>query len=167
MEKVCKECLSSKNLSEFYAHPQWVLWTLSRCKECIKAWRKSDRERAMARVSDNRRFIENPGRRTYLANRSKIDRKNNKDKLQARQLAKRSAKKNPEMIPKVCPITWWPVEHLHHIDYLKPYRVIPCSTLWHGMLHRDNPITINPEWIIDLPETRNRKTKHSLYELSF
>ena len=65
--KICKECLIEKDLYEFYKHPQWVLWTLPRCKECIKTWRKTERERKMARVNDSK-ISKKLNRKKYIRN---------------------------------------------------------------------------------------------------
>lgn len=163
MEKVCKECFIRKDLSEFYKHPQWVLWTLPRCKECIKKWRKTEREREMARKNDNRRYHNDDNRRKYQRERCSIGKRINRDKSQARQLASRSALLNPELIPVKCPITWWKVECLHHYDYRKPLSVIPCSIRWHFMFHREDKIEINPDWIVNLPDYRKHRKKSSLF----
>lgn len=53
--KQCKECLQEKELDEFYNHPQTKDKKLPRCKECIKAGRRTEKEREMARIRDKAR----------------------------------------------------------------------------------------------------------------
>lgn len=54
----CKECWEFKELcsDNWYKHKEWYLWVLWRCKECIKAWRKTERELKMARIRDKKRY---------------------------------------------------------------------------------------------------------------
>lgn len=53
--KQCKECLQEKELDEFYNHPATKDKKLPRCKECIKAGRRTEKEREMARIRDRER----------------------------------------------------------------------------------------------------------------
>lgn len=143
LHKTCKECWIEKELYEFYKHPQWVLWTLPRCKECICKWRKTERERSMSRINDKKR--------NSCLNR-KIQMNNNRikfrikypEKYRAHKLVSNFFKNNKELKPIVSYISWdiW-IIHLHHLDYNKPNEVIPCTPKEHSDIHK---------WIIDIKD---------------
>jgi len=130
--KQCKECNIKKELSEFYNHPQWVLWTLPRCKECIKSWRKTDREREMARIIDKKRVRPE----WYIYKMTKKYRVENKEKYEAHKKVWNYLRNHKqEYIFKCC--ICWNMEYieLHHEDYSKPNEVIPMCTLHHKGYH--------------------------------
>lgn len=139
--KICKECLLEKELSLFYKHPQWVLWTLPRCKECIKAWRKTERERKMARINDTKRNKKTK-RILYKRIKSKRRKNNNPEKNKAHLLVYSYFKKSKIIRPNKCSNCFklWNIE-LHHEDYNKPNEVIPLCVLCHKQYH---------SWIIDI-----------------
>lgn len=149
MEQQCKECEETKDLSEFYSHPLWVNWVLSRCKECIKKWRRSERERKMARVNDNKR-AKNPERKKYSISKTRSYRMKNPEKYKAHRLVTNFFKKNPEKKIKICTNCWWEWQiELHHEDYNKPYCVIPLCSLCHKWYHKWS-IEINKQTEIEL-----------------
>lgn len=131
MKQICKECIIEKDYSEFYKYkhtpkPSW------RCKECIKAWRKSERERVMARVIDNNRTRPE----WYVYNRTVEDRRKNPIKNKARAIVNRYFRYHKEDKPTVCSNCdiEWRIE-LHHFDYTKPREVIPLCSLCHSHIH--------------------------------
>ena len=90
----CKECCIDKELSGYYRHPQWRLWVLSRCKDCIKKWRKSEREKEMARIRDKDRYYNNQKRRKYCFDRSSKWAKDNPVKRKAQSSVNNYYKKH-------------------------------------------------------------------------
>jgi len=133
--KICKECLKEKVLTDFYKHPQWVMWTLPRCKECIKKWRKSERERKMARINDLKRS-KKPKRIKYQRERTIKYRQEHKNKYNAHKkvwnyLKNIKYKYNFECC--IC-LTKNKIE-LHHEDYNKPNEIIPFCSLHHKWYH--------------------------------
>ena len=139
--KICKECLIEKDLSEFYKHPQWVLWTLPRCKECIKAWRKTERERKMARVKDSKRS-KTIKRKKYAKEHHEKRIINNPEKKYAQYLVQKYFRFKKNLRPNKCCncMKIWRIE-LHHEDYTKQNEVIPLCPLCHRQYH---------SWIIDI-----------------
>lgn len=133
MKQFCKECWVKKELSDFYPHPQWKNWVLSRCKECIKAWRKSLREREMARKweKENRTRPE-----WYLYNKCKKYRQNNPKKYEAHKLVNNYYRYNKDKRPNYCYRCWrwWQIE-LHHEDYSRPDLVYPLCSMCHKWVH--------------------------------
>lgn len=151
LSKVCKECNIEKELSEFYTHPQGVLWTLPRCKSCITKGRKSERERAMARVSDKKRSSDIK-RKEYCAKHLIDFRLRNPYKVKAQRLVWNYYKRNKSEKPTKCYVTWvegW-IIHLHHFDYEQPNKVIPCTPKIHSDFHHWR-IEVKEEYILTLP----------------
>ena len=72
----CKQCNSFKELSNEnrYKHREWFMWVLWRCKECIKLWRKSEKEKSMSNIRDKKRYYYNNRRRLYCIRRWMISR---------------------------------------------------------------------------------------------
>lgn len=133
MEQHCKECRELKPLSEYYTHPQWRNWVLGRCKECIKKWRRSEKERKMARIIDKKR-VRPEG---YATKRCQINRKKFPEKYNATRIVNNYFRwKNKEKRPNKCVYCnyVWKIE-LHHFDYNKPNEVIPLCSLCHSWYH--------------------------------
>lgn len=132
MEQQCKECNTVKQLTEYYTHKlkkNWVMW---RCKECIKAWRRSDRERKLARVIDSNRT--RPEWYVYemtIKWRAKYPEKN-----KARRVVNNYYRYHREDKPTNCCVCnkEWRIE-LHHEDYNKPREVYPLCSLCHSWVH--------------------------------
>ncbi len=152
LSKICKECFIDKLLSEYYAHPQWVLWTLPRCKECILKWRRSERERAMAKPINKKRS-KKLDRMEYRKNGLIKYRKKYPEKYKAQRMVAKFLNKNPSYKQTRCSVTWleWWIIHMHHYDYSKPNMVIPCNPQTHSDFHTWRIQEIKPEWILELP----------------
>jgi len=138
----CKECCEYKKLwnKSRYKHYQWYLWVLWRCKSCIKKWRKTDRELAMARKRDTDRYYNNPKRREYIFTQAKINRKQKwYGKIHA---ACYRIIKKLWIRPKDCPICDKQNTRIeaHHYNYQHPFKIIFCCSVCHSKLDR---------WIID------------------
>lgn len=135
MKQHCKECKELKELDEFYTHPQWKNWVLSRCKECIKRWRRSEKERSMARINDKKRS-KNPERIKYVIKNTQKYRKNNPDKRNAHKLVNNYYRSHRDEQPKICSNCWSNKKiELHHEDYKKPDEIIPLCALCHKGYH--------------------------------
>ena len=145
--KKCKECLMEKESEEFYKHPLTKDWLQWRCRNCILKWRHTEKELEMARKRDYDRY-HNPDNKRRMYVLKNYRKYNPREKILARQLVYKEFLKNRSIVPEKCPITWLPVECLHHFDYSKPLEVIPCSIRWHWRLHSKNPPEIKEEWII-------------------
>jgi len=132
-KQYCKECNILKEFSKFYSHPKWKNWVLWRCKECIKKWRSSDRERSMARIIDNNRT--RPEWYTY--NATLLSRKRNPIWNRARAIVNNYFKYHKEDKPTECCICWSNSRiHLHHEDYSNPREVYPLCPLCHSARHK-------------------------------
>lgn len=136
MKKHCKECKELKELSEYYSHPGTKDWTLARCKECVKRWRRSEKERKMARVNDNRRS-KNPDRIKYVTENTRKYRANNPLKYKAHWIVNNYYRYHKDERPTECSVCWsgWQIE-LHHEDYNKPREIIPLCSLCHKWYHK-------------------------------
>lgn len=144
MEKIrCKECLELKRISDYYLYnwktPFW------RCKECVKRWRKSEKERKMARSYDKKRS-KDPNRIAYVTSNTKRYRKENPEKWDAHKIVNNYFRTHKEEKPNTCSkcgFIWkwrWQIE-LHHEDYNKPREVIPLCSLCHKWYHK---------WVIEI-----------------
>ena len=136
---VCKECWLEKNLSEYYKHPLGYLWVMWRCKECIKAWRKSEREKVMSRTRDKDRYYNNSVRRAYIF-KSSSERRIRKWYANVHCKANRMIEKYWR--PSCCSVCDWIVDWktilrilFHHPDYMKPYEWVFCCDLCHAKIH--------------------------------
>ena len=148
MIQKCKECLEEKELLEFYSHPKWKNWVLWRCKQCIKIWRKSEKERAMARNIDKKRIRPD----WYQLKASQKFRKENPEKYRAHRLVNNYFKYSKASKPThcfSCDILAKPIE-LHHNDYTKPNEVFPLCSLCHSGVHYWK-IDLELKWKIILP----------------
>lgn len=132
----CKECWEFKGLSEqnWYKHPQWFMWVLGRCKDCIKKWRHTEHELSMARVRDKKRWENDSKRREYIA-------KHNADRNRIKKYWKIHLKtsrliKRLWIRPVVCPICWRNSRiYAHHPDYNKRYEVVFVCMQCHSKIH--------------------------------
>lgn len=150
MKKICKECGVEKELTEFYKHPQWVLWTLPRCKECIKKWRRSEREREMSRIIDNKRS-KTEKRKKYQKKRDIKRNKTNQIKKNAHIKVWNFIRNNKGKYNFKCVICWKQDRiEKHHEDYNKPNEIIPFCSLHHKRRHCWD-FEVKKERIIILP----------------
>ena len=136
--KICKECEKEKILIDFYKHPQWFMWTLWRCKDCIREWRKTERERKMARVNDFNRS-KTPERKKYQRERTVKYRKEQKQKYNAHKKVWSYLRYNKHKYSFECSICWNKEKiELHHEDYNKPNEVVPLCVTHHKGYHYGN-----------------------------
>lgn len=149
MKQYCKECIQLKDLSEYYKHPEWKNWVLWRCKECIKSWRKWDREREMARERDNKYYATKTETRERIRLHSIDWRERNPLKRKAHILVCNYLKKPNSIKPTECSNCGSEKRiHLHHEDYSKPKETIPlcqrCHLWYHaGHIEIDKTKTFN------------------------
>ena len=140
MTKICKECKLEMGIDLFYTHPLTKDWHMWRCIKCIKTWRKSPKEREMARVIDIKRN-KNPKRIQYSIERNNVYKRNNPEKYKAHTMVHNFLRNNKEYKPLICSKCWdkW-IIHYHHFDYSKPNHVIACCPLCHSGFHKWNEI---------------------------
>lgn len=133
----CKQCNVFKEINKDnrYYHNEWFLWVLWRCKECIKAWRKTEHERSMSRARDRNRYYNNSERREYIFKSSKERRKRkwywSIHSKTARHIRKMWIR------PLSCPICWcgWRII-AHHPDYSKWNEIVFCCQICHDKIHK-------------------------------
>lgn len=134
----CKECWEFKEICKDnrYSHNEWFLGVLWRCKECIKKWRRTEKERIMARKRDNDRYHNNLKRRSYIFETSTIRRKikwYNSIHLKTERRIKELW-----IRPENCPICWkWGRIIAHHYDYTKPFNIVFCCDICHSKIHNN------------------------------
>lgn len=133
----CKECNEFKEINKdnWYSHKQWYLWVVWRCKECILKWRRSEREREMARKRDRDRYYNNPERRVYILKASN-ERTKRKWYWALHLKTARYIKKiwlRPDKCP-ICGYEWRIVAH--HPSYEKRNEITFCCQLCHDKIHQ-------------------------------
>jgi len=148
MKLECKECKIEKELSEFYKHPEWKFGVLGRCKECIKAWRSTERELVMARKIDSNRYYNNEDRKEYIY-KSCSERRKRKWYWAIHLMTERAIKKR-WIRPTVCPICNIAHKRIeaHHIDYVYWNKFIFACSICHKRIHSWKIDTNNCELII-------------------
>lgn len=132
----CKECCEFKEVwkEKWYLHKEWYLWVLWRCKECIKKWRKSEKELSMARIRDKERYQKNSKRRNYIFENAK---KMRKEKWYWKVHSKtNNAIKRLWIRPKQCSVCWCHNERIeaHHWDYSKWNEITFACSICHSKL---------------------------------
>lgn len=148
--KICKECGLSLILEDYYPHPLTRDWKMSRCKECIKKWRRSERERVMARIIDNNR-PKTIWRVITATNTVKQFRLKNPEKYKAHKLVNNYIRYNKDKRPTICvKCNLEGKIEFHHEDYNFPNKVIPLCPLCHSRRHCWD-FEIQKEWEIILP----------------
>ena len=131
----CKECWTEKKLDEYYKHPEWYMWVLWRCKECIKSGRRTEKERIKARLQDKKRN-KNESRLQYIKKYKAQYRNKNNFKIKAHKkvflfLQKHALRENFNCVScgnneKL---------ELHHENYDKALCVIPLCNKCHNKYH--------------------------------
>lgn len=133
----CKECWEFKEVcwDNRYSHSQWFLWVLWRCKDCIKKWRQSEKERAMARKRDYDRYHNNADRNSYIK-KTTAERRKRKWYWPVHLKTDRLIKKL-WVRPEKCPICWKRTRIVaHHPNYLEWNKIVFCCTICHSKIHR-------------------------------
>lgn len=150
MLQKCKECWIEKDLTEYYKHPLWFNWVLWRCKECIKKWRKSEREKIMARDRDRDRYKYNSKRKEQLKKHSKKWKELNPEKRKAQVKVWNYLRNKNAIRPKECCICKSINRlHYHHEDYNFPNKVYSLCNICHINRHYGNiELNINDEIIL-------------------
>lgn len=130
----CKQCEEFKALTYYYTHPEWYMWVLWRCRDCIKWGRKTEAELEMARVRDRDRYHNNPKRNKWVKQNSAKRRKEKWYWIIHWACARRI--KLLWIRPTVCPIC--EKEHnrieAHHFDYSQPRKIIFACKICHCKL---------------------------------
>ncbi len=137
-ELKCKECGEFKELNDknWYKHNQWFKWVLWRCKECIKKWRKTEKELIMSRKIDNNRYYNNNKRRNYLF-KSANERRKRKWYWNI-HLKTNRAINNLWIRPNICRVCNKKHKRIlaHHEDYNKRYEIVFCCPICHSKIHK-------------------------------
>lgn len=138
----CKECGEFKEINgeNWYKHPQWFMWVLGRCKECILNGRKTEHELEMARIRDNNRYKNNENRRRMIALYSKERKKRH---LLENELWELNHLRTDRLIrrlwirPSICPICWknWRIV-AHHPDIDIWWEIVFCCQPCHDRIHK-------------------------------
>ena len=138
----CKECWEFKELNNenWYKHPEWFLWVLWRCKQCILRWRKWEHELEMARVRDRNRYINNKKRRDFIYksswNRTKRHMEENQN-WQAYHLRAIRLIRKLKIRPTICPICWYEWRIIaHHPDINVRNEIVFCCQICHDKIHK-------------------------------
>lgn len=133
----CKQCNTFKELNDvnWYKHKEGFMWVLWRCKECIKAWRKTEHEREMARKRDMDRYYNNPERRAYIFETSTERRK--RKWYWALHLKTGRYIKKAWLRPDKCPICGYEWRIIaHHPSYEKRNEIAFCCQPCHDKIHQ-------------------------------
>lgn len=150
----CKQCWEFKeiNSDNWYKHNQWFMWVLWRCRNCIKEWRKTEKELVMSRIRDRYRFHYNEKRRKFIF-KSSIERRKRKWYWPIHEKSYRKIKY--KIRPTKCSCCLWEIDWnnilriiFHHPNYNNPYKWVFCCDVCHSKIHQWK---INCEkYIIDL-----------------
>ena len=138
----CKQCNIFKELNDDnrYKHNEGFLWVLWRCKECIKAGRKTEYELKMARKRDAKRYKENPQRREYIYKSAKERNKRHEENWEWRnKLHLRTSRRIAKLWirPQKCPICWYEWRIVAHHPSLNNWReIVFCCQICHGKIHK-------------------------------
>lgn len=150
----CKECWEYKELwkDNRYCHPEWFLWVLWRCKDCIKKGRRSEKEREMSRKVDLKRYYnENWKRKKWMKQWTKEYAKRDYVKEKKKELDRKREKemwywkihtktnrwiKKLWIRPLICPICKNEKRTVaHHPDYSKRNEIVFCCDECHKWIH--------------------------------
>lgn len=152
MEKVCRSCMLTKGISEFYKHPMMADGHLNKCKECqkknstdnrnknIDQRRAYDRERASLphRVEARKHYGQSqPGKksaeRARLASKIKFP-----NKFKARYSVS-NALRDGRLIKTACFCCGDSKVEAHHPDYNSPLDVVWLCRKHHKEIHKEHP----------------------------
>lgn len=118
MEKKCFKCGITKDINDFYKHPQMSDGRFGKCKECAKGdaskYSRTESGRGVER-SRNRR------RNKYLSDATRLHRQRNPLKYRARN-AVNNAIRDGKLVRMPCRICGEKAQ-AHHEDYSKPLEV--------------------------------------------
>lgn len=133
----CKECWDFKEINNDnrYKHSAWFMGVLWRCKECIKKWRSSERERVMARKCDNNRYHNNTNRKKCIF--ESASRRRKERWLQWLHSKTEYAIKKLWISISKCSICWKTHNRIvaHHPDYSKRYEIVFVCPICHSNIH--------------------------------
>ena len=153
VEKLCKKCLQTKPIGEFYRHSRMADGHLNKCKECAKAdvtenrnanleyYRQYDLQRYDASGKRPQRLV---GKRCHIESCRRWYTKN-VEKKRANTILARAIKAGKVRRPTIC-------EHCgndgriegHHADYAKPLDVEWLCTVCHGETRTKPRIAMKP-----------------------
>lgn len=133
----CKECMCLKLIKDnYYKHPEWKFWVLWRCKDCIKKWRKTEKELIMSRARDMKRYNNPDNKKRYYIFKKAKERRIKMWYWSIHCKTHRFiSKKN--IRPKRCSVCWNKHKRImaHHIDYKFRYKVVFCCPICHTNIH--------------------------------
>lgn len=142
--KVCKRCGEKKNLDGFYRHSGMADGYLNICKECKKD-DSSRYSKTEAGKNTERRRNQRPQRKEQLAERAKIWRKNNPEKVKEQQywypekrkarIAVANALRDGRLEKGRCKVCRSIETEAHHGDYSKPLDVVWLCKKHHMVVH--------------------------------
>jgi hypothetical protein len=135
VNKVCKDCRETKDISEFYTHPGSADGHLGKCKECQKAASRK------ARNADIERYREYDRKRAKLPYRiaaaiavTKRWRAEDKRRSKCHNAVAR-ALKNGELEPIPCAVCGSEKVEAHHPSYDLPLSVVWLCSVHHKEVH--------------------------------
>ena len=133
--KPCMRCGVTKDIAEFYAHPQMSDGHLNKCKECTKADIRANRRKRVDyyREYDRRRFSTEARKVTRLACHKRAGAKH-PDRFRARAAVARAIRAG-RLTRKLCEVCGESQTHAHHDDYSKPLDVRWLCVKHHLITH--------------------------------
>lgn len=145
----CKKCWELKELiwEYWYLDKRRRLWVLCPCKECIKAYHKTEEVRARCRITDKIRYQNNPKRHAEcnMRVRKVLQKRQEQNPLWRLNHSRADKLINKLWIrPDICPICWreWKIM-AHHPDIDKRNEIVFCCQICHKAIHN---------WEIQCPE---------------
>lgn len=147
-KKTCFKCEKTKNISEFYKHPQMVDGHLNKCKECTKSDTRANREANInyylwydrIRGQDPHRVAAvKEYQRTHKklsALRQKQWQARNTEKRRAHNLVSKALRRNL-IEKKPCEVCGSSDVQAHHDDYAMPLVVRWLCVTHHNEHHRN------------------------------
>ena len=139
--KTCFKCGEEKQLDDFYVHKMMADGHLNKCKECCKKYEFRRREETEAsRLSDVKRYKNNPERKQQIKNQTILWRKKYPEKYKAHNFLNNSIR-DGKLKRMPCIICGNQKSHAHHHDYSKPLEVtwlcVKCHALEHKKINRE------------------------------
>lgn len=141
-QKQCFKCLQTKDLSEFYTHPEMADGYLGKCKECTKLDSRKGNRSLRAKEHDRERN-QKPERKAARKVYVQKWRENNPDGYKAHNALNNALRDGKIKKPKHCSECGAKGKlHAHHEDYSKPLAVDWLCVQCHA---KHNPIYLGPE----------------------
>lgn len=136
MVKRCFKCLSEKEISEFYRHPQMADGHLNKCKECTRADVTAHRTRNLERI---RHYDRERGKRAEARSRRDWYAKANPVQVWASSVVNRRWRFKEFRRSAACGDCGTSENiRLHHDDYMLPFVVRALCATHHRLWHVEN-----------------------------